>query len=61
MTANGRVFCSGSSVGPGLGNSLLFQAYANRVLERCQVPPGQTRLGLRLLEAYGLTSAMVPA
>jgi hypothetical protein len=38
-----------------------FKAYAKDVVERCEAPPEPTRLSLRLLESYGLTSAMAPA
>jgi hypothetical protein len=38
-----------------------FKAYAKDIIERCQEPPEQTRLGVRLLESYGLASAMAPA
>lgn len=38
-----------------------FKVYAKDVIERCEAPPEQTRLGVRLLESYGLTSAMAPA
>ena len=38
-----------------------FKAYAKDVAERCEAPPDVTRLGLRLLESYGLASAMAPA
>lgn len=38
-----------------------FKAYAKDVVARCEAPPEQIRLGLRLLEAYGLTSAQAPA
>ncbi len=38
-----------------------FKAYAKDVSERCALPPEPMRLSLRLLESYGLTSAMVPA
>jgi hypothetical protein len=38
-----------------------FKAYAKDVAERCEAPPEVTRLSLRLLESYGLTSAMAPA
>jgi hypothetical protein len=38
-----------------------FKAYAKDVAERCEAPPEQTRLNIRLLESYGLTSAMAPA
>jgi len=38
-----------------------FKAYAKNVVERCESPPEPTRLSLRLLESYGLTSAMAPA
>ena len=38
-----------------------FKAYAKDVVERCEAPPEVTRLSLRLLESYGLTSAMAPA
>jgi hypothetical protein len=34
-----------------------FKAYAKDVLARCEAPPEQTRLGLHLLESYGLPSA----
>jgi hypothetical protein len=37
-----------------------FKAYAKDVLARCEAPPEQTRLRLRLLESYGLTSALAP-
>jgi hypothetical protein len=37
-----------------------FKAYARDVVERCEAPPEQTRLRLRLLESYGLNSAMAP-
>jgi hypothetical protein len=35
-----------------------FKTYAKDVGERCEAPPDVTRLGLRLLEAYGLASEM---
>jgi len=38
-----------------------FKAYAKDVVERCEEPPQPTRLGLRLLESYGLPSATAPA
>ena len=38
-----------------------FKAYARDVAERCVAPPEVTRLSLRLLESYGLASAMTPA
>lgn len=38
-----------------------FKAYVKDIAERCEAPPEQTRLSLRLLESYGLTSAMAPA
>jgi hypothetical protein len=38
-----------------------FKAYAKDMAERCEAPPDVTRLGLRLLESYGLASAMAPA
>ncbi len=38
-----------------------FKAYAKDIIERCVEPPEQTRLGVRLLESYGLASAMAPA
>jgi hypothetical protein len=38
-----------------------FKAYAKDVVERCEAPPEATRLSVRLLESYGLTSAMMPA
>jgi hypothetical protein len=38
-----------------------FKAYAKDVVERCEAPPEVTRLSLRLLGSYGLTSAMAPA
>ena len=38
-----------------------FKAYVKDILERCEAPPEQTRLGVRLLESYGLTSAVTAA
>jgi hypothetical protein len=38
-----------------------FKAYAKDVNERCEAPPEVIRLSLRLLESYGLTSAMASA
>ena len=38
-----------------------FKAYAKDVNERCEAPPEVIRLSLRLLESYGLASAMTPA
>jgi hypothetical protein len=38
-----------------------FKAYAKEIGERCEAPPEQTRLRVRLLESYGLTAAMTPA
>lgn len=38
-----------------------FKAYAKDVIERCEAPPEQTRLTVRLLESYGLTAVMAPA
>jgi hypothetical protein len=38
-----------------------FKAYAKDVLARCEAPPQQTRLGLHLVESYGLPSAKVRA
>ena len=38
-----------------------FQAYVKDVVQRCEAPPEATRLSLRLLESYGLASAMAPA
>ncbi len=38
-----------------------FKAYAKDVIERCEAPPEVIRLSLRLLESYGLASAMAPA
>src|ERR1700722_11797603 len=38
-----------------------FKAYAKDVEERCAAPPEVTRFGLRLLETYGIASAMAPA
>ena len=38
-----------------------FKAYAENVLERCEAPPEQTRLSVRLLDSYGLAPAMAPA
>ena len=38
-----------------------FKAFAKDVAARCEAPPQVTRLGLRLLESYGLTRAMAPA
>ena len=37
-----------------------FKAYAKDVAERCVAPPEPMRLSLRLLESYGLASAMAP-
>src|SRR5437867_498920 len=37
-----------------------FKAYAKDVVERCEQPPEVTRLGLRLLESYGMKSALAP-
>jgi hypothetical protein len=37
-----------------------FKVYAKDVAERCEQPPEVTRLGLRLLESYGMTSALAP-
>jgi hypothetical protein len=34
-----------------------FKAYAKDIGERCEAAPEQTRLGVRLLESYGLPSA----
>jgi hypothetical protein len=38
-----------------------FKAFAKDVEARCEAPPQVTRLGLRMLESYGLTRAMAPA
>ncbi len=38
-----------------------FKEYAKEVVERCEAPPRPMRLSLRLLESYGLTSALAPA
>lgn len=38
-----------------------FKAYAKGIVGRCEAPPEQTRLSVRLLESYGLTPAMAPA
>ena len=38
-----------------------FKAYAKEVIDRCEAPPEVVRLKVRLLESYGLTSAMAPA
>ena|SRR5260221_9569074 len=38
-----------------------FKAYVKEIGERCEAPPEQTRLRVRLLESYGLTPAMAPA
>jgi hypothetical protein len=38
-----------------------FKAYAKEVEARCETPPEVIRLSLRLLESYGLASAMAPA
>ncbi|WP_158814337.1 hypothetical protein [Methylocapsa sp. S129] len=38
-----------------------FKAFAKDVNARCEAPPETTRLSLRLIESYGLTSAMAPA
>src|SRR5260221_9103618 len=38
-----------------------FKAYAKDVGQRCEAPPEVTRLGVRLLESYGLTAAMATA
>ena len=38
-----------------------FKTYAKDVDARCEAPPLVTRLGLELLESYGLASAMAPA
>lgn len=37
-----------------------FKIYAKDVVERCEAPPEPMRLSLRLLESYGLISAMAP-
>jgi len=38
-----------------------FKAYAKDVVERCEAPPEPLRLSVRLLESYGLVSALAPA
>jgi hypothetical protein len=38
-----------------------FKAYAKDVVARCEAPPQPMRLSLRLLESYGLASALTPA
>ena len=38
-----------------------FKAYAKDVAERCEAPPDQLRLRVRLLDSYGLAEALVPA
>jgi hypothetical protein len=38
-----------------------FKAFAKGIVERCEAPPQQTRLAVRLLESYGLRSVVVPA
>jgi hypothetical protein len=38
-----------------------FKAYAKDIIERCEAPPEPMRLSLRLLESYGLASAMASA
>jgi len=38
-----------------------FKAFARDVAARSEAPPEVTRLGLRLLESYGLTRALAPA
>lgn len=37
-----------------------FKIYAKDVVERCEAPPEPMRLSLRLLQSYGLISAMAP-
>jgi len=38
-----------------------FKVYAKDVTERCEEPPEPMRLSLRLVESYGLPSAMASA
>ena len=38
-----------------------FKAYARDMAERFEAPPEVTRLGLRLLESYGLGAVLAPA
>ena len=38
-----------------------FKAYSKDVGDRCQAPPEVMRLGLHLLESYGLEPALAPA
>jgi hypothetical protein len=38
-----------------------FKAFTKDVAARCQAPPEQTRLGVRLLDSYGLSRAKIPA
>jgi hypothetical protein len=38
-----------------------FKAFVKDIVERCEAPPQQTRLAVRLLESYGFGSVAVPA
>jgi len=38
-----------------------FKAFAKEVGARCQAPPEQIRLGVHLLDSYGLSRATMPA
>jgi hypothetical protein len=38
-----------------------FKTYVKDIVERCEAPPEQTRLSVRLLDSYGLTRAMARA
>jgi hypothetical protein len=38
-----------------------FKAYAKDVIGRCQEPPAQTRMSVRLLDSYGLSFSKPPA
>jgi hypothetical protein len=38
-----------------------FKAFAKGIAERSVAPPEHTRFNVRLVESYGLASAMTPA
>ena len=38
-----------------------FKVFSKDVSERCEAPPEVTRLGLNMIESYGLALAMAPA